>query len=65
MVDVFVVTVLVALVRLGILANIEAGPGATYFALVVVVTMFAAHSFDPKLIWDPIGEDNEPSNRTG
>jgi paraquat-inducible protein A len=65
MVDVFVVTVLVALVRLGILANIEAGPGATYFSLVVVVTMIAAHSFDPKLIWDPIGEDNEPSNRNG
>lgn len=65
MVDVFVVTVLVALVRLGILANIEAGPGATYFAMVVVITMLAAHAFDPRLIWDPIGEDNEPNNRTG
>ena len=52
MLDVFVVTILVALVHLGALANIEAGPGAVYFAAVVVVTMFAAEAFDPRLIWD-------------
>jgi paraquat-inducible protein A len=52
MVDIFVVTVLVALVNLGSLATIQAGPGAGFFAAVVVITMFAAMSFDPRLIWD-------------
>jgi paraquat-inducible protein A len=52
MVDIFVVTLMVALVKLGTLADIEAAPGAIYFAMVVVVTMFAAMSFDPRLIWD-------------
>lgn len=56
MLDIFVVTILVALVHLGALANIEAGPGALYFGAVVVVTMFAAEAFDPRLIWDNIEE---------
>jgi paraquat-inducible protein A len=52
MVDVYVVTILVALVRLQALAIIEADTGAVFFAAVVVLTMFAAKSFDPRLIWD-------------
>ncbi len=52
MVDIYVITILVALVKLGALATIEAGPGAVFFAGVVVITMFAAMSFDPRLIWD-------------
>jgi paraquat-inducible protein A len=52
MVDVFVVTVLVALVHLGRVAEVEAGLGALFFAAVVVLTMLAAHTFDPRLIWD-------------
>ena len=52
MVDIYVVTILVALVNLGALATIEAGPGAAFFGAVVVITMFAAMSFDPRLIWD-------------
>lgn len=52
MLDIYVVTILVALVHLGALANIAAGPGALFFAAVVVVTMFAAEAFDPRLIWD-------------
>lgn len=56
MVDIFVVTVLVALVHLGAVAEIEAGSGALYFAAVVILTMFAAITFDPRLIWDPLGE---------
>ena len=52
MVDIYVVTLLVALVKLGALATIEAGPGAIFFAGVVVITIFAAMSFDPRLIWD-------------
>lgn len=55
MVDIFVVTILVALVHLGALAQIEAGSGALYFAGVVILTMFAARTFDPRLIWDKVG----------
>lgn len=52
MVDVFVVALLAALVHLGVLADITPGPGARAFAVVVVLTMLAAMSFDPRLIWD-------------
>ena len=52
MIDIFMVSILVALVKLGAVATIEPGLGATAFAAVVVVTMFAASSFDPRLIWD-------------
>lgn len=61
MVDIYVVTVLVALVKLGALANVDAGPGALYFAAVVVLTMLAAESFDPRLIWDAMEEADEPN----
>ena len=44
-----------AVVELGALATIEAGPGAVAFGGVVVITMFAAMSFDPRLIWDRRG----------
>jgi paraquat-inducible protein A len=57
MLDVFVVTILVALVKLGAVATIEAGPAAVFFAAVVVITMIAAESFDPRLIWDTLKED--------
>jgi paraquat-inducible protein A len=52
MLDIFVVTILVALVNLGALATIHAGPGALFFGAVVVTTILAAMSFDPRLIWD-------------
>jgi paraquat-inducible protein A len=55
MVDIYVVTILVALVSLGNLATIEAGLGAVFFGAVVVTTIFAAESFDPRLIWDRAG----------
>ena len=56
MIDIFAVTVLVALVRMGTLASIEAGPGGIYFAAVVVITILAADCFDSRLIWDTIEE---------
>ncbi len=59
MVDVYVVTILVSLVRLGSMANITAGPGAVYFSAVVIITMLAARSFDPRLIWDVMEESDE------
>ena len=52
MIDIYVVTILVALVQLGALATIEAQAGAVFFGAVVVITMFAAESFDPRLLWD-------------
>lgn len=52
MIDMFVASILVALVRMGQIATIIPGPAATCFAAVVVLTMFAARSFDPRLIWD-------------
>lgn len=52
MVDVFLVGLLSGLVSLGLLATIEPGIGATFFGAAVILTMFAAHSFDPRLIWD-------------
>ena len=52
MVDVFVVAILVALIRMGKLMSIYPGAAAMAFASVVVVTMLAAMQFDPRLIWD-------------
>jgi paraquat-inducible protein A len=52
MIDMFMLSILVALVKLGAVATIEPNLGATFFAAVVVTTMFAAASFDPRLIWD-------------
>lgn len=59
MVDIYVVTILVALVKLGVFVNIDAGPAAVYFAAVVVISMFAAESFDPRLIWDALEARHE------
>ncbi len=58
MVDIFVISILAALVSLGSLATIEPGPGALAFCSVVILTMLAAESFDPRLIWDPIKQDD-------
>ncbi|WP_455200538.1 paraquat-inducible protein A [Kaarinaea lacus] len=52
MLDIFVVAIMAALVKITGLAEISAGAGATAFALAVVFTMFAANTFDTRLIWD-------------
>ncbi len=52
MVDVFVDTFTAALVQLQPLMSVEPGPGLLFFAAVVVLTMLAVESFDPRLIWD-------------
>jgi paraquat-inducible protein A len=52
MIDVFMISILVALVRFGTLSNVQAQFGAACFAAVVVLTMFAVISFDPRLMWD-------------
>ena len=67
MVDIFVVGILVALVQLGNYMTITPGPGALAFAGVVVLTMFAAMSFEPRLLWDRLemlGIDPSPLKKT-
>ena len=59
MLDIFVVTLTVALVRFEALAMITAGPGAIAFGCVVILTMVASYQFDPRLIWDPIEPNGE------
>jgi paraquat-inducible protein A len=53
MLDVFLLAVLVALVKLGSIATVLPGPGLVAFALVVVFNMLATQSFDPRMIWAP------------
>jgi paraquat-inducible protein A len=52
MIDVFMISILVALVRFGQFAGVEAELGAPCFAAVVVLTMFGVVSFDPRVMWD-------------
>ena len=59
MLDVFVATFTVALIQLQPLMSMEPAPGVLFFAAVVVLTMIAAESFDPRLIWDT------PNSRQG
>ncbi|GAB7125841.1 paraquat-inducible protein A [Silvimonas sp. JCM 19000] len=59
MLDIFVVALMVGLVHFRSLATITAGPGAIAFGAVVVITMFAAMTFDPRLIWDPENNQDE------
>nr|WP_310616914.1 membrane integrity-associated transporter subunit PqiA [Pantoea cypripedii] len=54
MIDVFVIAVLSALVRMGRLMSVYPAPGALLFAMVVILTMFAALTFDPRLTWDRV-----------
>ena len=63
MVDVFVVAILVGVVQLGSVMTINAGEGALAFAGVVLLTIFAAHSFDPRLIWDAAAKERRYSGR--
>jgi paraquat-inducible protein A len=51
MLDVFVVSLLTAVVQLGRFASVEPGPAVLPFASVVVLTMLASASFDPRTIW--------------
>jgi len=61
MLDVFVDTFTVALVQLQPLMSVEPGAGVVFFAAVVVLTMLAAESFDPRLIWDS-GNPQQPQH---
>ena len=52
MLDVFLLAVLVAIVKLEQLATVLPGPGLLAFTCVVILTILASQSFDPRLIWD-------------
>lgn len=52
MLDIFVVTLMVALVQLGNVSRVMAGYGSLAFCMAVVFTMLASMSFDPRLLWD-------------
>jgi paraquat-inducible protein A len=60
MLDIYVVTILAALVQFGAIASVKAGPGALAFGAVVVLTMLASLQFDPRLIWDPLQKERTP-----
>lgn len=57
-IDVFMASIVVALVQFGTLSNVTAGSGGTSFAAVVLLTMIASRCFDPRLMWD--GVENKP-----
>lgn len=63
MLDVFVVALMVTIVELGFVTSVAAGPAINYFTITVIFTMFAANSFDPRLLWDKketqLKENNE------
>jgi paraquat-inducible protein A len=59
MLDIFVIAILVALVNFGRIASVEANLGAVAFASVVILTMLAAITFDPRLIWDNTESDDD------
>jgi paraquat-inducible protein A len=62
MLDIYVVALLATVVKFKSLADISAAPGAVAFGAVVVLTMLAAHSFDPRLVWDAAGDRPAPGH---
>jgi paraquat-inducible protein A len=52
MLDVFALAILISLVKMQRLAHVIPGPGLLAFALVIIFTLLASWSFDPRLIWD-------------
>jgi len=65
MVDIFMEALLGALVRFGSVITIEPGIGAVAFCGVVILTMFAAETFDPRLMWDSVSSDAKRRRKGG
>lgn len=63
MIDVFMISILTALVRMGFFASVIPGAGAICFAGVVILTMLAAFSFDPRVMWDRAAEAGAAEQR--
>ena len=64
MIDIFMISILVGLVKLGQIATIEPGVGATSFAAVVIITMIASMTFDPRMMWDVLENEGDRDERT-
>jgi len=64
MLDLYVIGLMVALVNFGASASVTAGPAATPFMLVVLLSIFTVRTFDPRLIWDQYESryDNRKNN---
>ncbi len=62
-IDVFVVSIVTALVQFGTLTRIEPGSGIAAFAGVVVATMIATRVFDPRLMWDAAAAQRQAARR--
>ncbi|MBW3696998.1 paraquat-inducible protein A [Vibrio sp. T187] len=60
--DLFVISIMMTLVDRGQILNFTPGYGAVAFGIVVVLTMLAADSIDPRLIWDNYTSKDEPVN---
>ncbi len=58
MVDIFAVTLMVAMLQAGQLASVVPRPGAMAFALMVVATILAVRCFDPRRLWDTLESDH-------
>jgi paraquat-inducible protein A len=65
MIDIFMESLLGALVVFGSVITIEPGVGAVAFCAVVVLTMIAAETFDPRLMWDAAGQREQPAMDPG
>lgn len=59
MIDVFVIAILSSLVQMGQLMSITPAPGVILFGVVVILTMFSALTFDPRLSWDRKEKKNQ------
>jgi paraquat-inducible protein A len=59
MIDIFMLSILVGVVRFGSLASVLPGAGAVAFCAVVLMTMGATELFDPRRMWDAAGQEEE------
>lgn len=59
MIDVFMISILIALIKFDALANVRADFGIVAFASVVILTIFAADVFDPRIMWDYAGKNKK------
>jgi paraquat-inducible protein A len=64
MIDIFMEALLGALVRFGSVVTIEPGIGAVAFCGVVILTIFAAETFDPRVMWDTAARSVRPGGAT-
>jgi paraquat-inducible protein A len=55
-IDLFMISILVALVQFGSLTSVRPEPGAIAFAAVVIITMLASRNFDARVMWDAANE---------